>query len=127
MVRLSLLHLALGATLGTVLMAAKGGSASPGAWRLLPVHRELLLMGWLLQMAGGVGWWILPRRGGSRGPAVVARSACGLLNLGVAAVAVAGVAALPALAAAGRAAELTAVVLLAVGLWPRVRTTRVGG
>lgn len=124
MVRLSLLHLGTGATMGTLLLLAKAGFADPGAWRLLGGHREVLLVGWLVQLAGGVAWWILPRRGGSRGPAALPAAACALLNAGVVCVALAGAVGPPALAAAGRGAELAAVALLAGALWPRVRTTR---
>lgn len=124
MVRLALLHLGAGATLGALLLVAKAGIGSPDAWRALGAHREMLLVGWLVQLAGGVAWWILPRRDGSRGPAAVPAAACALLNGGIACVALAGGLGIPTLAAAGRGAELAGVALLAGALWPRVRTTR---
>ena len=60
LVRASLVYLAAGASLGAALLAGKGGWGLPagGAW--LAIHRELLLVGWLVQLAVGVGFWILP-------------------------------------------------------------------
>ena len=33
----------------------------PALWRLLPAHIELLLLGWTLNLALGMAYWILPR------------------------------------------------------------------
>lgn len=67
LVRSSLLCLAAGVTLGTALLAQKSGWwVIGGGSSLLLVHRELVLVGWLVQLAVGVGFWILPPvRGGA--------------------------------------------------------------
>ena len=51
-VRTALLYLAMGFTLGALLLMGKGIPAwQPGVWRLLPAHYECLLLGWTLQFA----------------------------------------------------------------------------
>jgi hypothetical protein len=62
MVRTSLLYLLAGLSLGGLLLANQG---SGGALRLPPlglVHGHLLFVGWLLQFAIGIAYWLLPRR-----------------------------------------------------------------
>ncbi|MEO6057284.1 MAG: TonB-dependent receptor plug domain-containing protein, partial [Gemmatimonadales bacterium] len=50
-------------------------------WR--PLHAELLQVGWTVQLAFGVAWWILPRfRGPERGREELGRLAFILLNTG---------------------------------------------
>ena len=67
-VRSSLLCLGVGFTLGGLILSAKGGFVSPDVWGWLPAHIILLLFGWLIQLALGVSYWILPRHtGGDRG------------------------------------------------------------
>lgn len=60
LVRASLLHLATGATLGALLLMGKGGWGLPTGGPWLLIHREILLMGWLVQFTVGVGSWVLP-------------------------------------------------------------------
>lgn len=124
MIRTALLHLGLGFTLGAVILYHKGLPFWPGAWRLLPLHVELVLFGWTLQLALGVAFWILPRyaREPVRGREGLPWLAYGLLNLGALTVGLAGwLAAPPALALVGRAAELLAAFAFAAHLWPRVK------
>lgn len=67
-VRSSLLCLGLGFTLGGLILTAKAGFVTPDVWGWLPAHIILLLFGWLIQLALGVSYWILPRHsGGDRG------------------------------------------------------------
>lgn len=67
-VRSSLLCLGLGFTLGGLILTAKAGFITPDVWGWLPAHIILLLFGWLIQLALGVSYWILPRHdGGDRG------------------------------------------------------------
>jgi hypothetical protein len=123
-VRAALLYLAVGATLGALILWDKGLPLAPGLRRLLPAHREMLLMGWMVQLALGVGVWILPRfsGGGPRRRAGLAWAAVVLLNLGILLTGFAGPLGLPLQAvAAGRALELAAALLFVVHLWPRVR------
>ncbi len=131
-VRASLLHLALGFTLGALLLANKGLGFSPGARRLLPAHIEILLVGWIAQLALGVGYWILPRTRaaqvvslkamGTRGGRAEMVAALALLNLGVL---LAGfgplVAAPPGARLAGRLAEALAALIFALHAMRRLR------
>ena len=67
-VRSSLLCLGLGFVLGGLILSAKAGLVTADVWMWLPAHIALLLFGWLIQLALGVGFWILPRQtGGNRG------------------------------------------------------------
>ena len=59
-IRLALASLLLGAGIGAWQLSAPAFGA-PRAWSLLPVHVELMLFGWLVQLAMGVAYWILPR------------------------------------------------------------------
>lgn len=123
LVRSSLVCLAAGATLGAVLLVQKGGWWAPAGGGWLRVHRELLIVGWLVQLALGVGFWILPP---VRGGAVRKRPAwtvAGLLNGGVLLFVVGALAGGSAVAAwmlaAGRALEAAAVAGFGVPLMRR--------
>ena len=130
--RAALVHLALGFTFGA-LLSARAITLPPDTARLLPAHMEMLLVGWTIQLAMGVGYWILPRLAvaapaGSRAPRGLygnqapAWAAFVLLNAGVLMVGVAPFGALPgALTAWGRAAELAAALAFGLTAWPRVK------
>ncbi|HKV70288.1 MAG TPA: hypothetical protein VJN62_03530 [Gemmatimonadales bacterium] len=118
LVRAALVYLLLGFTLGAVMLAGKGlgHSAWIAAW--IPVHVELVLVGWTLQLAMGVALWILPRFG-AFGPArqvAWAWAAGGLLNTGVVLVVIG--APFP-----GRVLELGAAVAFGLSVWTRVRAS----
>ncbi len=118
-------------------MAGAGMMADPyipGAWRvwLAPTHGHMLFVGWFVQFAVGVAYWLLPRRrspalplGYRERPAFIAMAA---LNLGL----LARVAAEP-VERSGHAADWTSLTLVGSGalqalalaivvgqLWPRV-------
>ena len=121
--RTALLYLGLGFTFGAVMLAAPGLHLPATTLRLRPLHIELLLVGWMVQLAFGAAYWILPRqRGAGRGNERLAWAALLLLNFGVLAVGVGGLmgAAGPVIAV-GRAAELIAAVAFAGHAWPRAR------
>jgi hypothetical protein len=61
MVRAALLHLAVGFLVGGFLLWEKGVGGIPWAWRLRALHIHLLTLGWVLQLAMGVAFWMLPR------------------------------------------------------------------
>ena len=96
------------------------------------MHIEFLLVGWTMQLAMGVGFWILPRfiRGAARGDERLIWAAYALLNVGVLSAACAPLSGVgfgqwlrgPAvISAVGRAAELLAALLFALHAWPRVK------
>ena len=122
LIRTALIHLVAGFTIGALLLANKGVSIHPMIWRLLPIHIELLLLGWTLQLALGVAFWILPRFGNERPRAWLAWVAYLLLNLGIGLVAVSVfLVTVPALTFWGRSLEVGAVVAFVLHAWPRVK------
>ncbi len=121
-VRASLLYLAVGVTFGGLLLAHKGIPLHPFLWRLLPLHIEFLLFGWLVQLAMGVAFWIFPRFWRSRGNERPAWVAFGLLNAGVLLAGISPLLAWPAwFILIGRLAEAGAAVAFAIHAWPRVK------
>jgi hypothetical protein len=124
----SLIALLLGATLGAVILGAKGVGAVGGARILLPAHIELVVIGWMLQLTMGVAQWILPRFGAS-GPARGNRAAWiafGALNVGVlcvVATATASGGVGQAVRWGGRMAEVAAVGAFIASVWSRVRAS----
>ena len=122
-IRTALIYLASGFTFGMLLLFHKGVLLNPLMWRLLPLHIECVLVGWTVQLAMGVAFWILPRFGLSgRGNETLVWLAYGLINVGVLAVGLGGaLAASLVIVLAGRVAELASVVLFAIHAWPRVK------
>lgn len=125
---MSLLALLLGMTIGAMILGAKGVGAAGAVMLLLPAHTELVLVGWMLQLAMGVAQWILPRFG-ARGPARGDRAAWvafGAINLGVLCVVVA-VTATDATAQSlrwgGRVLEVATVGAFLASVWSRVRAS----
>lgn len=121
-VRAALIYLALGFTLGALMLANKGLPLSPAIWRLLPAHIECLLLGWTVQLIMGIGFWILPRFQGQRGHEAPAWAAFWLLNAGVLLAGFGATLALPGwVIVSGRLAEAAAVAAFAVHAWPRIK------
>jgi hypothetical protein len=60
-IRAALLHLGIGFTLGALLLANKGIPFAGWIWRLLGLHIEFLIFGWMVQLAMGVAFFALPR------------------------------------------------------------------
>ena len=122
-IRMALVSLALGAFVGALLLAAPALSRQP-PWSLLPLHVELLLFGWLVQLTMGVAYWILPRTAGrpsERGRPAAALIAIVSLNLGVLLAGLGPLVGLDAMLVTGRVLELLAAASFAVHAWPRVR------
>ncbi|HEU4475029.1 MAG TPA: hypothetical protein VFR72_09320, partial [Gemmatimonadales bacterium] len=92
MIRAALIHLATGFTIGALLLIHRGAPLHPAVPLLRPAHAELLLLGWTMQLAMGVAFWILPRfrTGSERGDERPALLAFLLLNVGVIAAAAGG-------------------------------------
>ncbi|HZD10167.1 MAG TPA: hypothetical protein VE553_02405 [Candidatus Binatia bacterium] len=123
LVRLALIHLGAGFTIGALMLANKGLSFDAGLWRLRPAHIEILVVGWLIQFAMGVAFWIAPRfwEKPVRGNVAGAWLAMILLNAGVWTVAVSSCSGLPAgFVLAGRLLEGFAALSFGWHLWPRI-------
>jgi len=86
MIRTALVWLAAGASVGGLLLLNKGLPLLPWLWTLRFTHVHLLLVGWMVQFACGVAFWILPRlnASGGRGDERMAWLCYGTLNGGVA-------------------------------------------
>lgn len=123
-IRTALAYLGVGFTLGALILWQKGLPYAGGVWRLLPMHVEFLLVGWTMQLAMGVAFWILPRfiHGAPRGDERLVWAAYLALNLGVLSVGLGGwLAAPPLVGLLGRALELAAAGLFAWHAWPRIK------
>jgi hypothetical protein len=124
MVRTALLQLSLGFTLGGLILMRNLLPGGAGLYRLVPLHLEVLLIGWMVQLAMGVGFWMLPkfREGRPRGREELVWTAYVCLNGGVLMAGIAQSAGnAPALALSGRAAEAMAAVLFLANAWPRIK------
>lgn len=120
--RAAVVHMIMGFTLGALVLAQKGTGWWPWAWRFLPVHVEMLLLGWMSQLAMGVAFWILPRFGTRRGVVWLAWVALASVNTGVAMLFFAAWVRAPAWVwLAARTVEIGGVVAFVVHAWPRVK------
>ena len=125
-IRASLIYLLFGFTFGGLLLANKGFMISPAVWMLLPIHIEFDLVGWLVQFAMGVAFWILPRFSHEPryGNQTFGWLAFALLNIGVLCTGLGQwLGAPPAIFLLGRLLELSACVLFVLHAWPRVKPT----
>lgn len=125
-IRAALAYLLAGFTLGAMLLAAKGLPLPLGVWRWLPVHFELLLVGWFVQLVMGVAYWIFPRFGmtrAARGREGLAWLALALLNGGIWAVCLAVLYGPATLAVIGRSMEVLAAATMALNVWARTRAS----
>jgi hypothetical protein len=123
-IRTSLLYLLLGFTLGGLILVNKAIPFYPGIWRLLPVHIEMLLIGWIVQLVIGVAFWMLPRfnREPVRGKEWLVWGAFIGLNAGILLVCAESIWTEISIAGTiGRIFEFTAIVLFAIHAWPRIR------
>lgn len=122
-VRLAMLHLIAGFTSGAMMLISKATGGFSQFWTYLPVHIDLLLIGWMAQLAIGVAYWILPRfRGGQRPLSSLAWFAVLALNAGV--LLVAGAAAFPrevSLSAWGKGMQTAGVLAFAAHAWQRIK------
>ncbi len=122
-IRSALLFLAAGFTLGAIMLGNKGFPIFPGILALLPIHIEFLLIGWFVQLAFGVAYWILPRFGkvSSRGNPGVAWFSFGLLNLGILSVVLGFFLPSSSLAILGRLMESFGTIAFIFAVWKRVK------
>lgn len=113
--------------IATLLMVWKGKPdllpAAIGGWLL--VHVDLLLVGWMVQLAMGVAYWILPRLPKTvtqRGRYGFALGAAVMLNIGVWGYSLATIAGWEWGQVLGLAAQLVAVCAYAIHIAPRIRS-----
>ncbi len=123
MIRAALLYFGVGFTFGALMLYNKGLPIAPILWRLLSAHIEIALIGWVLHLAMGVAFWILPRfsaqpRYGSVRPIWAAFAA---LNAGILIVIIGSWISSPAAMAAGRVIEMASAALFGAALWRRVK------
>lgn len=121
-VRASLIYLLLSSTLGGLMLANKGLMISAMIWSLLPLHIEFAFVGWMIQMAMGVAFWILPRhpKGPPRGDERLSWSALLSINVGILCLIMDYFLNTSALLLPGRAAEMLGLVLFVLGNWRRI-------
>lgn len=139
LVRASLLWLVLGFTLGALMLS---DALVPGNWRLwfAPTHGHILFVGWFLQFAVGVAYWLLPRKRTPERPLGYhergAYLAFALLNSGLLLRVIAeppgragnGGDLVDVTLAVSAVLQLAAIVIIASQIWPRIvprRQTRV--
>lgn len=123
-VRTALVYLGAGLLIGALMLMQKGVPIEGSLLRLLPLHIEVVLIGWTLQLGMGIAFWILPRfsREPRYGRQAFGWLAYGLLNIGVLSVGVGQwLAAPPIIMFVGRVAEVLAVVSFAAHAWPRIK------
>jgi hypothetical protein len=133
--RTALLWLVLGFALGALMLS---DHLVPGTWQswFSPTHGHILFVGWFLQFAVGVGYWLLPRKRSSELPLGyredVALAAYLLLNAGLVLRVIAeplqrdghDAALLDWLLAASSALQFAAIAIIAVQLWHRILPRR---
>jgi len=124
-VRTSLAYLAIGFTLGSLMLINEGLPFAPQLSNVLPAHIEILTMGWVMQLALGVAYWILPRfsRGLPRGNVVVAWASLVLINIGILFVACSVFIQAAGLTLLGRFLEVVSILLFISVTWRRVRSS----
>jgi cbb3-type cytochrome oxidase subunit 1 len=123
-VRTALFYLGAGLLLGALMLTQKGLPFDPAMLRLLPLHVEFVLLGWTLQLAMGIAFWILPRfsREPRYGNQTFGWLAFLLLNVGVLCAGLGPwLGADPFVTLLGRLAEAGAVIFFLGHAWPRVR------
>lgn len=122
-VRASLIYLLLGFTFGGLLLANKGVMILPIIWMLLPIHIEFAFMGWMVQLAMGVAFWILPRfsNGPPRGNERLSWLAFLFMNAGILFVTLQSLFGAQWFTFAGRILEILGLAAFAIGNWKRVK------
>jgi hypothetical protein len=124
-IRTALIWLAVGATLGGVILWSKAAPL-PGAWQLLTPHITLLTWGWILQLSLGVAYWILPRFGQVRPRAYLAVIAYTLLNAALVISVAASLLPVPWPGVLVGMLQLLSLLAFALHAWPRARRSAYG-
>ncbi|MBI3175347.1 MAG: hypothetical protein HYZ25_16615 [Chloroflexi bacterium] len=122
-VRASMIYLLLGFLIGALLLAQKGIPFYAPVWYLFPLHMEFLLVGWLIQLAMGIAFWIVPRFRSDqpRGNVNLVWGVLVLLNMGIVMVAIHPFISVGWFSLAGRFLEISSALLFVLALWKRVK------
>jgi hypothetical protein len=120
MIRLALIYMLGGSLLGAMLLAGKGMALPSWFFLLRQGHIEILLFGFMVQLAFGVAWWILPRTSARPATWRVILPVV-LLNAGLWHVALSPLLPGGGLDLAGRVYQTVAIVAFIQIVWPRVR------
>jgi len=127
MIRFSYAFLFLGICLGAAMLIHKAYPLHHTLWRLLPIHIEMLIFGWIIQFTLGTAYWILPRflKAPQRGPTVPAYLMVVSLNSGILLTITGHIigTGVP-VQLVGRSLELVAVILFISLHWGRIITYR---
>ncbi len=120
-VRASLIYLAVGFFFGALILVQKGIPFYAPVWNLFPLHMEFLLVGWLIQLAMGIAFWIIPRfsSGSPRGPVGLVWLSFALLNTGILITILQFW--FPVVLLIGRILEIIAGLLFVIGSWRRIK------
>lgn len=123
MIRAALLYLGTGFLFGGLLLFNKGIPFEGSVWRLLSVHVELLVFGWMMQLVMGMAFWIAPRFSAEPryGRVALARFAFVLLNVGTCLSAAGQWSGSASLHLIGRVALLSAGMAFLFHLFPRIK------
>ena len=119
-VRAALTWLAFAALVGATILA-RAALHTPGLARLIPVHAEMMLVGWMMQLAVGVAQWILPGRERHDPHAITLPLL--LVSLGLNGGVVSSIAGAPLV---GRLLECAGAGVFAAQVAPRIRAARWG-
>ena len=127
-VRASMVNLILGFTFGGFLLANKGILISPSIWALLPIHIEFTFIGWMIQLAIGIAFWILPRFSDEhpRGNESWSWGTFILLNTGITCIVLQSLFGVQWLSFTGRIFEALALISFVIGNWRRVKPLGAG-
>ena len=128
-VRAALLYLGIGMVMGALMLANKGIPFAPVVWRLLSPHVEIVLIGWTAQLVMGVALWILPRipQPHKYGNTRYGWVAFALLNVGLILICLGQWFGSAWLALLGRGAEISAIILFVLQVFPRIRAITING
>lgn len=85
MIRCSFVYLFWGILMGAMMLVHKAYFIHGAVWMLLPIHIEVTIFGWIIQLTMGTAYWMLPRflEGPSRGDSSMAYTMVASLNLGI--------------------------------------------
>ncbi len=125
LVRFSLIYLLIGFSLGGLMLANEALAFDSCLTQLLPAHVEILMIGWVMQLALGVAYWILPRhaQGPPRGNKFIAGAALALVNMGILLIVINVILHMAWFTLAGRICEVAGILLSIAVLWRRVRSS----